>query len=114
MTDTQIANEIKLGHLPEWSDGPEATVRVPTIALDYWRLPSSATMLDLILAVRADEADHRHFNHTVSNLEDGDMNPFAVKHPSIEELGESPGFTRDESLAWSSKVQRELGAGESR
>lgn len=56
MTYTQIADEIKRGNIPEWAPG---ATPVPQIAKDYWRLDDSATMLDLVLAVRADEASHR-------------------------------------------------------
>lgn len=49
--DTQIANEIRLGHIPEWTPGRQV---VPQIAKDYWRMPENATMLDLILQVRAE------------------------------------------------------------
>lgn len=52
MTDTNIANEIQRGNIPEWAPGKK---QVPNIAKDYWRLGNDATMLDLILAVRADE-----------------------------------------------------------
>lgn len=31
------------------------------IAKNYWRLPENATMRDVLLAVRADEANHREY-----------------------------------------------------
>jgi hypothetical protein len=46
-----------------WKDTP-----APAIAVNYWRLPKGATMRELILAIRADEATHSHVNHTFSNL----------------------------------------------
>ena len=39
-------------------------------------------MEDLILAIRADEAEHRHVNHTLASLEARDKNPFTP-----EEMG---------------------------
>jgi len=33
-------------------------------------------MEDLLLAIRADEAGHRHVNHTLASLESRDKNPF--------------------------------------
>jgi hypothetical protein len=33
-------------------------------------------MEDLLLAIRADEAGHRHVNHTLASLQDRDKNPF--------------------------------------
>lgn len=33
-------------------------------------------MYDVILSVRADEANHRHVNHTLASLTPRDTNPF--------------------------------------
>lgn len=35
----------------------------PAIARHYWKLPDNATLRDVVLAVRADEAHHRDINH---------------------------------------------------
>jgi hypothetical protein len=51
----------------------------PGIAQTYWRLPVGATMRDLILAVRADEACHSHVNHTFAAIQQDDVNPFTSK-----------------------------------
>lgn len=70
-------------------------------------------MMDLFLAVRADEAGHRHTNHTLANLEPGDFNPVAMKHAPPEIEGGTPGFTREESLEWLERVRREMAPEES-
>jgi ubiquinol oxidase len=44
-------------------DGTYANVPAPNVALDYWKLPADARLRDVILVVRADEADHRDLNH---------------------------------------------------
>lgn len=44
-------------------DGTYANVPAPKVALDYWKLPANARLRDVILVVRADEADHRDLNH---------------------------------------------------
>ena len=44
-------------------DGTYANVPAPKVALDYWKLPADARLRDVILVVRADEADHRDLNH---------------------------------------------------
>jgi hypothetical protein len=36
--------------------------------LDYWRLGENAKFRDMVMAVRADEAEHRNVNHTFSDL----------------------------------------------
>jgi hypothetical protein len=48
----------------------------PKIAISYWKLGEEATVLDLMKAVRADEAEHRDVNHIVSGMKDGESNPF--------------------------------------
>jgi ubiquinol oxidase len=50
-------------YLAEIDAGRVANVPAPRIALDYWRLPASARLRDVVLAVRADEAEHRDVNH---------------------------------------------------
>ncbi|KAL5207263.1 hypothetical protein ABZP36_031698 [Zizania latifolia] len=43
-------------------------VPAPAIAIDYWRLPADATLRDVVLVVRADEAHHRDVNHYASDI----------------------------------------------
>ena len=50
--------------------------QVPEIAQDYWKLGEDATMRDLLLAVRADEACHSHVNHTFAEMGRDEKNPF--------------------------------------
>lgn len=38
-------------------------VAAPAIAVEYWGLDADATLRDVVLAVRADEARHRDLNH---------------------------------------------------
>ena len=39
-------------------------------------LQPNATMKDVILAIRADEAHHRVVNHTLASLKETDYNPY--------------------------------------
>mmetsp|Transcript_23676 Transcript_23676/g.27403 ORF Transcript_23676/g.27403 Transcript_23676/m.27403 type:complete len:228 (+) Transcript_23676:147-830(+) len=39
----------------------------PNIAIEYWGLPEDATLRDMLLVIRADEADHRLVNHAMSS-----------------------------------------------
>lgn len=67
-------HDIELGLVPEWENVP-----APRIAIDYWRLPTTATLVDVIRAVRADEATHRFVNHSLADLDQKrDFNPFAL------------------------------------
>lgn len=46
------------------------------IAVRYWKLPADSKMLDVVRAVRADEANHRDVNHTFANMKSDHRNPF--------------------------------------
>ncbi|KAI8999863.1 alternative oxidase-domain-containing protein [Gaertneriomyces semiglobifer] len=52
------------------------TMAAPDIAKEYWKLGEDATMIDVIKAVRADEAEHRDVNHTLAGLKADDPNPY--------------------------------------
>ncbi|EGF78872.1 hypothetical protein BATDEDRAFT_32033 [Batrachochytrium dendrobatidis JAM81] len=52
---THFLAEIDAGNIP---NGP-----APKLAIDYWNLKEDATVRDVVLAVRADEANHRDMNH---------------------------------------------------
>lgn len=47
--------------------GEIENVPAPEIALRYWNLPPDATLRDVVLVVRADEACHRDFNHEMAD-----------------------------------------------
>jgi ubiquinol oxidase len=50
-------------YLKEIDEGRSKNVPAPEIARRYWGLPESATLRDVVLVVRADEAHHRDVNH---------------------------------------------------
>lgn len=51
------------------------TQDAPKIAKGYWHLGENGTVLDVMKAVRADEAEHRDVNHAVSGVADDTVNP---------------------------------------
>jgi len=51
-------------YLTEVDAGRHENIPAPQIAIDYWQLPKSAKLRDVIIAVRADEAEHRDVNHS--------------------------------------------------
>ncbi|KAJ1850236.1 inducible alternative oxidase 2 [Coemansia sp. RSA 2703] len=54
--------------LKEIEEGRIENVKAPEIAIAYWNLdPQTATLRDVVLAVRADEALHRDTNHHFSD-----------------------------------------------
>ena len=52
---TEYLREIDEGRLPN--------IAAPQIAIDYWKLSTDATLRDVVIAVREDEAKHRDVNH---------------------------------------------------
>ena len=40
-----------------------------------WHLGEDGSILDMMYAIRADEAEHRDVNHVVSGLKEGQVNP---------------------------------------
>jgi threonyl-tRNA synthetase len=51
-------------------------VPAPDVAVAYWGLPQGATMRDVVLAIRADEACHAHVNHTYGAMRQDAASPF--------------------------------------
>ena len=54
-------------YLREIDEGRSDNVPAPAIARSYWGLPEEATLRDVVLVVRADEAHHRDVNHGFAN-----------------------------------------------
>jgi ubiquinol oxidase len=50
-------------YLQEIDEGRSPNVPAPEIARKYWKLSDDATLRDVVLVVRADEAHHRDVNH---------------------------------------------------
>lgn len=50
-------------YLKEIDEGHSPNVPAPAIAKHYWKMPADATLRDVVLLVRQDEAHHRDVNH---------------------------------------------------
>ncbi|MEH6649095.1 MAG: alternative oxidase [Motiliproteus sp.] len=50
-------------YLAEIDKGTHENVPAPTLAIEYWGLSKEATLRDVVLVIRADEAEHRNVNH---------------------------------------------------
>jgi ubiquinol oxidase len=72
-------------YLAEIDEGRSPNVPAPALALRYWNLPADATLRDVVLVVRQDEAHHRDVNHGFANdlagLPCGEVAPC---HPHVE------------------------------
>ena len=55
-------------YLAEIDNGKIQNRPAPQIAIDYWNLGSEATLRDVVIAVRTDEAGHRDKNHEFADL----------------------------------------------
>ena len=54
-------------YLQQIDAGRAPNVAAPAIAKHYWALADDATLRDVVLVVRADEAHHRDVNHGLAN-----------------------------------------------
>lgn len=54
-------------YLEEIDSGEIENVPAPKIAIEYWNLPSDARLREVVVAVRADEENHRDVNHDLSD-----------------------------------------------
>ena len=70
------------GYLAEVDAGRHENVPAPQIAIDYWQLPANARLRDVIIAVRADEAEHRDVNHGFVDVLDARKADEAIKDAS--------------------------------
>jgi ubiquinol oxidase len=67
-------------YLQEIDEGRSPNVEAPAIAKHYWKMANDATLRDVVLIVRADEAHHRDINHGYANKlggKPGDPRPVA-------------------------------------
>lgn len=56
---TQFLEEIDAGRVEN--------VPAPELAIEYWNLPADARLREVVIAIRADEAEHRDANHGFAN-----------------------------------------------
>ena len=72
-------------YLAEIDEGRSPNVPAPEIAKRYWGLADDATLRDVVLVVRADEAHHRDVNHGFANELAGlPVGPVADCVPHVE------------------------------
>ncbi len=72
-------------YLAEIDEGRSANVPAPQIAIRYWSLPATASLRDVVLVVRADEAHHRDVNHGFANALAGlPQGPIAASPTHVE------------------------------
>lgn len=81
ITYTRELEALSAGLLPEWEK-----MMAPEIAVRYWHMPEGhRTIRDLLLYIRADEANHRTVNHTLASISADDPNPFVSEYKADAE-----------------------------
>jgi ubiquinol oxidase len=66
-------------YLQEIDEGRSPNIPAPDIAKHYWKMPADATLRDVLLVVRDDEAHHRDINHGYATKLAGEpVNPVPV------------------------------------
>ncbi len=77
-------------YLAQIDYGAVENIPAPQIARRYWQLPDDATLRDVVLVVRADEAHHRDVNHQFADalagrpLDPDAIAPYPPKTPVHE------------------------------
>ena len=71
-------------YLEEIDAGRSPNVAAPAIARHYWKLADDATLRDVVLVVRADEAHHRDVNHGLADQLSGEPADLAPVAPYPE------------------------------
>ena len=75
-------------YLKEIDEGRSPNVPAPAIAKHYWKMPAEATLRDVVLLVRADEAHHRDVNHGFASKLGGLPNDHTPSAPYPEHASE--------------------------
>ncbi len=75
-------------YLKEIDEGRSPNVPAPAIAIHYWKMAPDATLRDVVLIVRADEAHHRDINHGYSSKLGGGKVDRALAAPYPEHATE--------------------------
>ncbi len=75
-------------YLKEIDEGRSPNIPAPEIAKRYWKLPDNATLRDVVLVVRADEAHHRDVNHGFASELGGKEVDHANRAPYPEHAAE--------------------------
>lgn len=70
-TYTHLLEEMDAGNLPMF-----ASATAPPIALQYYGLPSTASLREVFACIRADESHHRDVNHCFAGMKPDEANPF--------------------------------------
>lgn len=61
-------------YLAQIDAGVVENIPAPQIAIDYWELPEDARLREVVIVIRADEADHRDKNHAFADkISEGQM-----------------------------------------
>jgi ubiquinol oxidase len=80
-------------YLREIDEGRVENVPAPKVARDYWNLPESARLRDVVRIIRDDEAHHRDVNHGFADVAAGQDFDFATVAPALPHKGSRGALT---------------------
>lgn len=119
VTYTHAIEAMEAGELPEWNKrAPQQAIDCASILAQHstdrpadWRLADDATVLDMVYAVRADEATHRFVNNSLANVfssKHGNdaLNPFGIQEPPASVRGARAEMTAEEAMAFGETTAR--------
>ena len=72
-------------YLEDIDAGRHPNPPAPKVAIEYWNLPRNATLRDVVIQVREDEAGHRDRNHHFADALKRNETPVGRKHASPAE-----------------------------
>eukprot|EP01055_Gregarina_sp_Pseudo9_P001046 Gregarina_sp_Pseudo_9__1045@NODE_1678_length_1405_cov_170_794290_g1555_i0_p1_GENE_NODE_1678_length_1405_cov_170_794290_g1555_i0NODE_1678_length_1405_cov_170_794290_g1555_i0_p1_ORF_typecomplete_len348_score72_64AOX/PF01786_17/8_6e68COQ7/PF03232_13/0_0087_NODE_1678_length_1405_cov_170_794290_g1555_i0491044 len=76
LEEEAVKTYTKLVELIDKDKLPGFKITAPRASQVYYQLPEDATLRDVFMAMRADEAHHREVNHTFADLTPDSVNPF--------------------------------------
>ena len=94
-------------YLEQVESNSSLNVKAPQIAIDYWKLKSDAKLVDVIKAVRNDEAGHAKVNHSLADTLDEEKEKTS-KIKQIDFRKKEPKFTVSQEDNHSSKLTSNL------
>lgn len=74
-------------YLADIDAGRSPNVAAPEVAKRYWGLPETATLRDVVLYIRADEANHRDVNHGFANELEGGSREIEASKVALGRFG---------------------------
>jgi len=100
LTYTMAIKDLDEGRLEKW-----ANLQAPSDAIKYWGLGKEAKFRDMLLSIRADEANHREYNHHFADIPGDEPLDGHKIFISTDFVGEANNKWEDEEVKVQVKVE---------